>query len=138
MIRYGLVAAALLAALAACRSPAHHRVDVRALGPYSGSVGAGDLVFLSGKVGSQRDGSFEEEVASALDAVEAELDRAALDLEDLVSVTVFLTDMAHYDAFNAVYSERVPEPWPARTCVAVAALPGGARVEIRSVAWRSP
>lgn len=112
-----------------------HRAAPDVLGPYSGSVRAGGTVYLSGKIG-ERGGSFAEEARTAIDAVQAELERAGLDLADVVSVTVYLTDIELYDAFNAVYAERFAAPHPARACVAVAALPGGARVEVQAVAAR--
>ena len=71
-----------------------------------------------------------------MDAVSAELTGLGLGLADVVSATVYLTDIADYQAFNEVYPEIVPAPWPARTCVAVAALPGGARVEVQVIARR--
>lgn len=124
----------LLAGVVACAAPApeYRRAD-GTLGPYSGSVRHGHTVYLSGKIGP-RGGSFAEEAQGALDAVEAELREVGLTLADLVTVTVYLTDMSHYSEFNAIYGARVPEPWPARACVAVAALPGGARVEIQGTA----
>jgi 2-iminobutanoate/2-iminopropanoate deaminase len=124
------------AALAGCVSvKVEHRVAPDAIGPYSGAVLADGFCFVSGKIGT-RGGSFEEEASSALDAVEAELHAAGLDLGDLVQVTVYLTDMDMYGAFNEIYAARVPAPYPARVCVAVAALPGGARVEIQGTARR--
>jgi 2-iminobutanoate/2-iminopropanoate deaminase len=55
---------------------------------------------------------------------------------DLVSVTVYLTDMQNYAKFNEIYASRVPSPYPARTVVAVSALPANALVEIQAVARR--
>ncbi|MCZ6596243.1 MAG: Rid family hydrolase, partial [Planctomycetota bacterium] len=101
-----------------------------------GAVLTAGLVFASGKIGSERDGAFAAEAASAIDAVEAELARSGLGLADVVSVTVYLTDMERYGEFNAIYAARFAEPYPARTCVAVAALPAGARVEITAIASR--
>ena len=141
---------ALCALLAGCTSPSartacacEHATDASsrvvhvraadALGPYSGAVMADGLLFLSGKIGAVG-GTFAHEASTALDAVEHELRGAGASLADLISVTVYLTDMAHYAEFNAAYAARVPEPWPARTCVAVSALPGGARIEIQAVA----
>lgn len=123
-------------ALAACQSSRAEPRFVpaeRALGPYSGSVASGGFVFASGKVGADR-ASFASEVASAIDAVERELVAHGATLRDVVSVTVHLTDIADYAAFNAAYGARFAAPHPARTCVAVAALPGGARVEITAIA----
>jgi len=133
-VRRFLGLAALLASLGACAAPApsHRRAD-GTLGPYSGSVRLGDTVHLSGKIGP-RGGTFAEEARGALDAVEAELAALGLTLADLVSVTVYLTDMSHGSEFNRIYGARLPEPWPARACVAVAGLPGGARVEIQGIA----
>jgi len=106
-----------------------------ALGPYSGHVRAGDLVFVSGKIG-EGGGTFEHEAATAIDRVAAELARARLSLDDVVSATVYLTDMELYGAFNAIYAARFPAPYPARACVEVGELPGGARVEIVVTARR--
>ena len=106
-----------------------------AIGPYSAAVSSGAHVFLSGKIG-ERGGSFEREVETAIEAIEAELARLGLGLADVISVTVYLTDMSTFAEMNAVYARRFPEPWPARTTVAVAALPGGARIELSAVARR--
>ena len=122
--------------IAACRGGAtEHRVAEGALGPYSGAVIAGDLVFVSGKIG-ERGGSFEHEAETAIEAVRAELAGLGLDLGDVVESRVFLTDMERYADFNAVYGRLFPSPYPARACVAVAALPAGARVEVQCVARR--
>ena len=124
--------ALLLGALGSCAGATHQPAE-NALGPYSASVVSGRLVFVSGQVGRERE-SFAAEVSSCLDAVERELHRAGADLGDLVAVTVYLTDMEDYAAFNEVYAERLPAPYPSRACVAVSALPGGARVEIQATA----
>lgn len=137
-LRVGRVALLLTGLLAlACAGPTtvEHRNAPGALGPYSGSVSAQGLVFASGKIG-ERGGSFAHEAETALQAMVRELARAGCGPEDLVSVTVYLTDMDLYDAFNEVYAATLPSPWPARVCVAVAALPGGARVEVAGVAAR--
>ena len=126
-----------LLSLTACQSGRgliHHK-DEKALGPYSGSVISGDTCFVSGKIGSRRD-SVEEETNTAIDALEAELARAELTLADVVSVTVYMTDIVYYSYVNAVYARRFHDPFPARACVAVKALPGKARVEIQAIARR--
>lgn len=127
------LAVPLLAALGACAAPeAVHREAPGALGPYSASVAAGGLVFVSGQIAPAPE--FAAEAEGALRKVEAELARCGLSLRDVVSCTVYLTDMGLYREFNAVYARVVPAPHPARACVAVAALPGGARVEVQVVA----
>jgi len=125
-------------ALAACAggaAPTTHLDAPGALGPYSAAVAVGDLVFLSGK-GGDPTRSFQEEVAGAIDSIESDLARLGLTLADVVSVNVFLTDMARFGELNEVYAARFPKPWPARTTVAAAALPKGLRVELQAVARR--
>jgi 2-iminobutanoate/2-iminopropanoate deaminase len=128
----------MLLALAACAAPTQHLPAPGALGPYSSGVAAGDLLWLSGKIGAAetRSGPFDKEVESALDAVQSDLARVGLTWADVVSVTVQLNDINLYGTLNEVYGKRVTAPYPARTCSAVAALPGGARVEITVVARR--
>ena len=113
--------------------PSVYRPAVGALGPYSGSVVSGDLVFVSGKIGT-RGGSFAQEVQTALDAVERELARSGAALSDVISVTVYLTNLDQYGEFNDIYAQRFDRPYPARACVEVSRLPGGARVEIQVIA----
>jgi 2-iminobutanoate/2-iminopropanoate deaminase len=130
--------AIVLAGAAGCASSAPDTTHLHAdkpLGPYSGSVLSGDLCFVSGQIGP-RGGTFEAEAGGAIDALQKQLARAGLTLSDLVQVTVYLTDMDDYGAFNRVYAGRVGEPYPARAVVEVAALPGEARVEIQAVARR--
>ena len=132
----------LLALSCACRAMEGHSETVHkpaegAIGPYSGSVLAGDFCFAAGKIGRRGD-SFQTEVHTAIDAVEVELARSGLRLKDVVSATVYLTDMARYPQLNEIYSERFPAPYPARACIAVRELPAGARVEIQVIARRRP
>ena len=67
----------------------------------------------------------------------AVLRAGGLGLDDVVKCTVFLTDMADFDAMNTVYAEFFAEPYPARTTIAVAGLPLGARIEMEMVASRA-
>jgi 2-iminobutanoate/2-iminopropanoate deaminase len=136
------VASALLSA--SCTSPAAGHLPAEgALGPYSAAVSSGDLVFLSGKIGKAGGstvgspaGTIGQDVEAAIDSIEKDLDRLQLSLADVVSVNVFVTDMSAYAELNAAYAKCFPQPYPARTTVAVSALPGGARVEIQAVAAR--
>jgi len=114
----------------------HFVVDENALGPYSSAVVVGDLALLSGKIG-ERGKSFRHEVETCLDAVAMTLDELDLTFSDVVEARVYLTDMGRYAEFNEIYGRRLSAPYPARTCVAVAALPGGAQVEVQVAALRS-
>ena len=69
-----------------------HFQDPNALGPYSAAVALGDVVYLSGKIG-KTNGSFEQEVTSAIEAVSKGLQQAGLTLEEVFAVTVYLTDI---------------------------------------------
>ncbi len=110
-----------------------HRDAPGALGPYSGSVAYGDLIFVSGRIG-ERGGSFEQEVMTAIDSIEEELARADASLADVVQSTVFLIDLDRYGEFNTLYGERFGPPYPARACIQVSRLPGDARVELQFIA----
>ncbi|PQP22756.1 RidA family protein [Rhodococcus opacus] len=109
--------------------------------PYTPAVAAGDLVFVSGRLGV-KDGKFVDggaaaEAKQALDNAERELASFGLDLTHLVKATIFLADIEDLQPVNQVYMAAVPEPRPARSCVAVAELPFGGLVEIELIASRT-
>jgi 2-iminobutanoate/2-iminopropanoate deaminase len=128
---------ALVGLGSACREPATEHLDApTAIGPYSAAVVADDFVFLAGKGGDVTK-TFKEEVAGTIDSIEADLARVGLTLADVVSMNVYLTDMALFGEMNEVYAARFPAPYPARTTVGVASLPKkGMRVEMTAVARR--
>lgn len=131
-----LLTLSILLLASACSAPATVHHDAKgALGPYSALVETGDLVFVAGRIGATK-GEFEEEVATAIGAIEVELERAGLGLADMVQTTCYLSDIALYERFNAVYAAKVPKPWPARAVLGVSGLPAGARVEIVAIARR--
>jgi len=109
-------------------------------GPYSQSVICGDLIFTSGQIpvipetGEILTGPVEAQAAQALKNLQAVLREAGSDLDRVVKAVVFLTDMADYAAVNTVYQTAFGEHLPARSCVAVAALPRGVRVEVEAIA----
>ena len=112
-----------------------------AVGPYSQGIEAGSLVFCSGQIGmdpgsGQLVEGLEAQAERALANLRAVLDAAGLDMADVVKTTVFLTDMSTFDALNAVYARHFGDPPPARSTVAVAALPRGALLEIEAIAAR--
>ena len=113
-----------------------------AVGPYSQAIVAGDLVFCAGQIpldpttGEARLGTIEEQTERVLRNVGAVLDAAGVGFADVVKTTVFLLDMDDFAAMNGVYATYFPDPPPARSTVAVAGLPKGARVEIEAIARR--
>jgi 2-iminobutanoate/2-iminopropanoate deaminase len=110
------------------------------VGPYSQAIRAGGLVFCSGQVGLDPQtgkivaGGVAAEARQVLDNLVAVLAAAELTLADVVKTTIFLVDINDFAAVNAVYGERLGTPPPARSTIAVAALPLGARVEIEALA----
>lgn len=112
----------------------------KAIGPYSQAIRSGDLIFLSGqipldpKTGELVRGTIEEEVTRVLDNIRAVLEASGAGLDDVVRTTVFLADMADFQAMNGVYAKAFGDARPARSTVQVAGLPRGARVEIDVIA----
>ena len=111
-----------------------------AIGPYSQAIRAGGVLYLSGQIGmNPASGELvsqdvRDQAARAIQNMKAVLAAAGATPEQVVKTTVFLTDMADFQAVNSVYAETFKSDAPARSCVAVASLPKGARVEIEAVA----
>jgi len=112
-----------------------------AIGPYSPAIRTGDTVFCSGQLGldpasGELVAGVEAQAERALRNLVAVLDAAGCTMADVVKTTIFLVDMGDFGAVNEVYARHVPDPPPARSTIAVAALPKGARVEIEASARR--
>ena len=113
------------------------------VGPYSHAViGRGELVYLSGQTGQHPStgdivtGGVRAETRQILANLSRVLEAAGLDFTSVVKCNVFLIDMDDFDQMNETFAELVPSPYPARSTIAVAGLPLGARVEIECVAVR--
>jgi 2-iminobutanoate/2-iminopropanoate deaminase len=110
------------------------------VGPFSPAVESGGTIYLSGQVaqdpatGRLVSGDVAQQTEQVLRNAAAVLEAAGRSLADVVRVGVFLTDIGDFGAMNAVYGSHFKAPYPARTTVAVAALPLGARVEMDFVA----
>lgn len=106
--------------------------------PYTTTRRAGEVLFVAGQLGvADGDivpGGVAAEARQAFANLTAALAAEGLGLNDLVKVTVYLVDMADRTAMDEVYVATLPEPRPARTCIAVAELPFGARIELDAVA----
>ena len=112
-----------------------------AIGPYSQAIGAGCFVFCAGQLGldpatGELAEGVEAQTERALQNLAAVLAADGLGFADVVKTTIFVADMADFQVVNGVYAKHVPEPFPARSTVAAAALPRGARVEIEAIAHR--
>ena len=108
------------------------------VGPYSPIVRGGDLLFTAGQIGITADGLVEGGLQAELRQVfinlRSVLSSAEASLADVVKTTVFLVDMGDYAEMNEIYMEEFGDHRPARSAVAVAELPIGARIEIEAVA----
>jgi 2-iminobutanoate/2-iminopropanoate deaminase len=110
------------------------------IGPFSPAIVDNGRVYSSGQVaqdpqtGKLIDGGVAAQTAQAIHNIEAVLGAAGKSLGDVVKVNVYLTDMKSFTEMNGVYAEFFRAPYPARTTVAVVALPLGAAVEIEVVA----
>ncbi len=111
-----------------------------ALGPYSQAVQAGELVFCSGQIpldpvtGELVSGDIRRETRQVMENLRGVLEACGGRLGQVVRTTIYLVDMADFQAVNEVYGGYFPAEKPARSTVAVAALPKGVRVEIDAVA----
>jgi 2-iminobutanoate/2-iminopropanoate deaminase len=108
--------------------------------PYSQAIRANGFVFVSGQLALDPGhaevvaDTIEEQTEKVFDNLQAILEEAGSGLDRLVKTTVFLTDLGDFAAMNEVYARRVGQPPPARTTVAIANLPSGAKLEIEAIA----
>jgi len=110
-----------------------------AIGTYSQAVRSGNIVFLSGQIPLLPEtmemigGNFESRARQVFSNLKAVAEAADGTLNDVVKVTVFLTDLDNFATVNAVMEEFFEKPYPARAAVGVASLPKGADVEADAV-----
>ena len=110
-----------------------------AIGPYSQAVRTGGFVFLSGQIGIVPEkgtlisSDLKEQAEQVCRNIEAVLKKADVSMENVIKTTCFLTDMDNFSLFNEVYAHHFVSK-PARSCVAVTALPAGALCEIEVIA----
>jgi 2-iminobutanoate/2-iminopropanoate deaminase len=113
-----------------------------AIGPYSQAISWNNLVFTSGQIpldpasGAMVDGDIEAQTRRVLDNLGAVLREAGAGFDSLLRTTIFLVDLGHFGDVNRIYGEYVPQPFPSRSTVQVAALPRGALIEIDAIAVR--
>lgn len=119
----------------------HTEAAPAAVGPYSQAISApaGRLVFLSGQIGLEPgtgelvSENFEGQVRQAFANMQAVIEAAGGTYENIVKLTLFLTDLSKFASANAIMAEIIPEPYPARTTIGVASLPKGAQFEIEAI-----
>jgi 2-iminobutanoate/2-iminopropanoate deaminase len=121
------------------RTPIHTDKAPAAVGPYSQAIATGPLLFTSGTIpidpqtGKIPEGSIEDHAHLVFRNLSALAEAGGTSLANAVKVTVFLTDITHFQRVNAVYAQYFSEPFPARSAVQVAALPLGAALEVEAI-----
>ena len=110
------------------------------IGPYSQAIREGNLLFCSGQIaldpqtGSIKNGSIEEEATQVLVNLNEVLKASGASFGTVLKTTIFLTDMNDFAKVNEAYAKAFGDAKPARSTIAVSALPKGARVEIECIA----
>ena len=110
-----------------------------AIGPYSQAIQWGDVVFISGQVafipstGELNNNTFENEVNQVIDNLDAICKEAGGSLDNILKLTIFLTDLSNFDAVNDLMKQRFSEPFPARSTIEVSRLPKDVNIEMDAI-----
>jgi len=110
-----------------------------ALGPYSQAVQWGDVVFISGQIplipasGELNNKTFNDQTFQVIDNLEAICKEAGGSLDNILKLTIFLTDLSKFDEVNEIMSKRFSEPFPARATVEISKLPKGVDIEMDAI-----
>lgn len=145
--RLGIAVPLLFAAQAACAGDARKPEflsspdPAAAKLPFSEAVRSGDLLFLSGQIGTVpgsgnalAQGGIQAEAEQTLINIRTVLERHGASMRDVVKCTVFLADIGDWPAFNEVYRKHFSAPFPARSALAASGLAMGAKVEVECIA----
>ena len=110
-----------------------------AIGPYSQAIQWGDVVFISGQVafipstGELNNNTFENEVNQVIDNLDAICKEAGGSLDQILKLSIFLTDLSNFDTVNNLMKERFSEPFPARSTIEVSRLPKDVNIEMDAI-----
>jgi 2-iminobutanoate/2-iminopropanoate deaminase len=107
--------------------------------PFSNGYVSGDTLYIAGQQGPDSNGKvtgtdIRQQTTNAVAAVRQVAEEAGFRMSDIVSVTIYVTDMNDVPTMNEVYNKLMPDPKPARAAVQVAGLIGGAKIEISAIA----
>lgn len=114
-----------------------------AIGPYSQAIHKGNLLFVSGQIplnpstNQLVEGGIKDQTRQVFKNIGEILKEANTTYENIVKITVFLTDLTHFPQVNEVFQEFLQEPYPARSTIQVAGLPKSAKIEIEAIALTS-
>jgi reactive intermediate/imine deaminase len=121
------------------KKPIHSDNAPAAIGTYSQAIQAGNLVFLSGQIPLVPttmeivDGDFEARARQVFENLQAVAEAAGGNLNDIVKLTIYLTDLGNFATVNTVMESFFEQPFPARAAVGVASLPKGVDVEADAI-----
>ena len=110
-----------------------------AIGPYSQAVQWGDVVFISGQIplipetGELNNSTFEDEANQVIDNLEAICKEAGGNLDHILKLTIYLTDLSKFDVVNEIMAARFSEPFPARATVEISKLPKSVNIEMDAI-----
>ena len=110
-----------------------------ALGPYSQAIQWGDVVFISGQIplipstGELNNKTFNDQASQVIDNLEAICNEAGGSLDNILKLTIFLTDLTKFDEVNEIMIRRFSEPFPARATIEITKLPKGVDIEIDAI-----
>jgi 2-iminobutanoate/2-iminopropanoate deaminase len=105
--------------------------------PFSGAVMVGDTLYISGSIGlvdGEVPDNATDEARAVMDSIKSAVEAAGLTMDDLVSVQIFCSDVAHYGAFNEVYRTYFTREFPARAFIGAGTLLFNARFEVMAIA----
>lgn len=119
----------------------HTDASPAAVGPYSQAVaaGSGRTIYVSGQLGLEPDTgelvseNFEGQVRQAFANLQAVIEAAGGTLDNIVKLTLFLTDLSKFASANAIMADIIPQPYPARSTIGVASLPKGGQFEVEAI-----
>ncbi len=115
-----------------------------AIGPYSQAVQVGEMLYISGQIPLVPDtmavcsDDIEQQAHQAFANLAAIAEAAGASLNDSVKINISMTDLSMFDKVNQVMVAFLEQPFPARACVEVAALPKGVKIELEAIVWVRP
>ena len=110
-----------------------------ALGPYSQAIQWGDVVFISGQIplipstGELNNKTFNDQATQVIDNLEAICNEAGGSLDNILKLTIFLTDLTKFDEVNEIMTRRFSKPFPARATLEISKLPKGVDIEMDAI-----
>ena len=110
-----------------------------ALGPYSQAIQWGDVVFISGQIplipstGELNNKTFNDQASQVIDNLEAICNEVGGSQDNILKLTIFLTDLTKFDEVNEIMTRRFSEPFPARATLEISKLPKGVDIEMDAI-----